>query len=83
MEYVDINPAEIAGYIVCGSHRARGKASRILGADRRSFHLAFTGHDISHQGIFAVTADEIDQCLAIKGVRKLASSRVPHLTRCW
>ncbi len=77
-------PDQIVGYIVCKSHRARGRAFGVIGRDRQAYHLAFTDHDMNHHGIYpAATAEEIEQCRTIKGVTKLAARKVPHLAKCW
>jgi hypothetical protein len=70
------------GYVVCNSHRAREKLFRAVG-HRYGFNLAWTGKDIRHHGIYEVTDAEMPRALTIKGVRRLASHRVPHLSPCW
>jgi hypothetical protein len=72
-----------AGFIVCGSHRARDKAFGVIGRDRQGYHLAFTDFDISHRGIYPATAEELTRCARIKGVRKLATKREAYLRECW
>lgn len=73
----------MADYIVCMSHRARDYALHFI-ADKQSYHLAFSEHDIDHKGIYQVSsAEALAECLAIKGVRKLAAKRIPSLRKCW
>jgi hypothetical protein len=76
-------PASVAGYVVCGSHRTRDKVLGVIGRDRQSYHLAFTEHDLKHQGIYPASADELARCKAIKGARTLPARKVPHLRACW
>lgn len=69
-------------WFVCGSHRARekliGRGSKVQG-----YHLAFSGRDINHRGIYALPVGEEIRALKIKGVRRLSTSRVPLLRPCW
>ena len=73
-----------AAYIVCGSHRARGRFMQTVGTyNRQCYNLAFTDHDIKNYGIYPVTVDELPRCLLIKGVKPLASKRIHSLSACW
>ncbi len=76
-------PDNIAGYIVCGSNRARDKAFGVIGRNRQAYNLAFTDHDINHRGIYPVTVDELSRCIRITGVRQLQAKRVSSLSPCW
>jgi hypothetical protein len=69
-------------YVVCGSHRARDKLIG-RGDKRQCYHLAFTDHDMTHKGIYAVTEADLPRALKITWVRRLPQKKVPHLRRCW
>jgi len=72
-----------AGYIICGSHRARERTvGRNSGRQAYYFPLSYDGPD-NKGGIYAVTAEELEQFLQVKGVRKLAAKHIPYLCKCW
>lgn len=69
-------------WVVCGSHRAREKLVG-RGSTRQGYHLAFSGRDINHHGIYPIVPDDVARALTIKGVRRLSPSRVVDLSPCW
>lgn len=76
-------PQNVAGYIVCGSHRARSKALGVIGRDVQAYHLSFTASDMSHKGIYPATREQLLQCRTIKGIRGLPRAKEGDLSPCW
>lgn len=69
-------------WVVCNSHRAREK---LTGRDknRQAYNLAFTQSDIQHKGIYPIELSDSTRVLSIKGIRRLAKSRIADLSPCW
>lgn len=69
-------------WLVCASHRAREKLVG-RGSNTQGYHLAFSGHDIRHHGIYPIPVEQSHAALKIKGVRRLSLSRAAGLMPCW
>ena len=69
-----------SGYIVCGSHRARSHAFRVIG---RATIWRSPMTTSGTRGIYLVTTDELARCVRLKGVRRLAAKREGFLRACW